>query len=168
MKEINIGKAAALTSPDPLVLVCTQKENGQLNLAPVSFFMYTSFSPAMVAFAMGKSANTGKNFYKSGKAVISVPGESLTEAVMAYGSSTGSKVNKLEETPIPLKNIDGSDIQAPEDSKVVFVVSLEKAIETGDHYLYICNVDKVLGDDTKEALFAWDGYAKVLPAQQKT
>ena len=62
MKEINIGKAAALTSPDPLVLISTQKENGQLNLAPVSFFMYTSFNPAMIAFAMGKTANTGENF----------------------------------------------------------------------------------------------------------
>ena len=167
MKEINIGKAAALTSPDPLVLISTQKENGQLNLAPVSFFMYTSFNPAMIAFAMGKTANTGENFRKSGKAVISVPGKSLAEAVMVYGSSTGAKVDKLEKTPIPLKNVDGSDIQVPEDSKVVFVVSLEKTLETGDHYLYVCNVDKMYGDDTKEALFAWNGYAKVSPAEQK-
>ena len=86
---------------------------------------------------------------------------------MVYGSSTGAKVDKLEKTPIPLKNVDGSDIQVPEDSKVVFVVSLEKTVETGDHYLYVCNVDKMYGDDTKEALFAWNGYAKVSPAEQK-
>ena len=30
MKEINIGQATALTSPDPLVLVCTKKEDGKL------------------------------------------------------------------------------------------------------------------------------------------
>ena len=28
MKEINIGQATAITSPNPLVLVCTKKENG--------------------------------------------------------------------------------------------------------------------------------------------
>ena len=48
MKEINIGQATALTSPDPLVLVCTQKEDGSLNMAPVSFFMYASFNPPML------------------------------------------------------------------------------------------------------------------------
>lgn len=37
MQEINIGQATALTSPDPLVLVCTTKEDGKLNMAPVSF-----------------------------------------------------------------------------------------------------------------------------------
>lgn len=45
MKEINIGQAMAITSPNPLVLVCTKKENGMLNMAPVSFFMYSSFNP---------------------------------------------------------------------------------------------------------------------------
>lgn len=37
MKEINIEQATAITSPDPLMLLCTTKENGSLNMAPVSF-----------------------------------------------------------------------------------------------------------------------------------
>jgi len=40
MKEIYIRQATALTSPEPLVLVCTEKKDGSLNIAPVSFFMY--------------------------------------------------------------------------------------------------------------------------------
>ena len=59
MKEINIGKATVLTSPEPLMLVCTKKENGALNMAPVSFFMYSSFNPPMLAFAMLRTANSG-------------------------------------------------------------------------------------------------------------
>ena len=42
MKEINIGQATALTSPDPLVLVCTKKEDGKLKMAPV---ICRDFSP---------------------------------------------------------------------------------------------------------------------------
>ena len=42
MKEINIGQATAITSPDPLMLVCTKKEDGSLNMAPVSFFILAS------------------------------------------------------------------------------------------------------------------------------
>lgn len=167
MKEINIGQAAALTSPDPLVLVCTQKKDGSLNMAPVSFFMYASFNPPMLAFGMGKAANSGENIRRTGKAVLAAPGISLRDTVMAYGSMTGGKTDKLKEMPIPLQSVEGSDIQIPEDSRVAFVVSLAQTVEVGDHYLYICSIEKMAADDTREALFAWDGYSKTAPAQRK-
>lgn len=167
MKEINIGQATALTSPDPLMLVCTQKEDGSLNLAPVSFFMYASFNPPMLAFGMGKASNTSENIRRTGKAVLAAPGISLKDAVMAYGSTNGGKKDKLKEIPIALQNIGGSDIQFPEDCRVAFVVSLAQTVEAGDHYLYICNIEKMVADESKEALFAWDGYAKVAPASEK-
>ena len=88
MKDVNIAQATALTSPDPLVLVCTKKADGSLNMAPVSFFMYASFTPAMLAFAMGKAANTGENIRRTGKAVLAVPGTNLKDAVMAYGTTS--------------------------------------------------------------------------------
>ena len=167
MKEINIGQATALTSPDPLVLVCTKKADGKLNMAPVSFFMYASFNPPMLAFAMGKAANSGENIRRTGKAVLAAPGVSLKDAVMAYGSANGGKKDKLAQTPIALQNIEGTDIQIPEDSRIAFEVTLEKTVESGDHYLYLCNIDKMLADESKEALFAWNGYARVAPAEEK-
>ena len=91
MKEINIGQATAITSPDPLMLVCTTKEDGGLNMAPVSFFMYASFNPPMLAFAMGKASNSGENIRRTGKAVLAAPGISLKGAVMAWGSANGGK-----------------------------------------------------------------------------
>ena len=167
MKEINIGQATAITSPDPLMLVCTTKEDGSLNMAPVSFFMYSSFNPPMLAFAMGKAANSGENIRRTGKAVLAAPGISLNGAVMAFGSSNGGQEDKLKETPIALQKVEGSDIQIPEDSRIAFVVSLAQTIESGDHYLYLCNIEKMVADESKEALFAWEGYAKVAPAQEK-
>lgn len=167
MKEINIGQATAVTSPDPLVLVCTSKEDGSVNVAPVSFFMYASFNPPMLAFAMGKAANSGENIRRTGKAVLAAPGVSLKDAVMVYGSTSGRETDKLKEMPIALQSIQGSDIPIPEDARIAFVVSLAQTIDAGDHYLYLCNIDKMAADETKEALFAWDGYAKVAPAQEK-
>lgn len=167
MKEINIGQATAITSPDPLMLVCTKKENGALNMAPVSFFMYASFNPPMLAFALGKATNTGENIRRTKKAVLAAPGISLKDAVMAYGSANGGKKDKLQETPIPLRGIEGCDIQFPENSRIAFVVTLEQTVDSGDHYLYLCNIEKMVADETKDALFAWDGYAKVAPAQEK-
>lgn len=167
MKEINIGQATALTSPDPLVLVCTRKEDGGLNMAPVSFFMYASFEPPMLAFAMGKAANSGANIRRTGKAVLAVPGVGLREAVMKYGSSNGGRTDKLKETPVALQKVAGSDIPIPEDSRVAFAVSLAQMVEAGDHCLYLCRIDSMFADETREALFAWDGYARVAPAQEK-
>lgn len=167
MKDINIGQATAITSPDPLVLVCTEKENGTLNMAPVSFFMYASFNPPMLAFAMGKASNSGENIRKTKKAVLAAPGLSLKEAVMAYGSANGGQKDKLKENPIALQSIEGSNIQIPEDTRIAFVVSLSQTVECGDHYLYLCNIEKMVADESKEALFAWDGYAKVAAAQEK-
>lgn len=167
MKKVNILQATSLTSPDPLVLVCTKKENGALNMAPVSFFMYASFNPPMLAFGMGKAANSGLNIQREKKAVLAVPGVSLKDAVMAYGSSTGGSKDKLKETPIPLQQLEGNDILIPEDSRIAFEVTLEQTIEAGDHYLYICKIDNMVADETKEALFAFDGYSKVAPAQIK-
>ncbi|MDR3998304.1 MAG: flavin reductase family protein [Evtepia sp.] len=167
MKEINIGQATAVTSPDPLVLVCTSKEDGSVNMAPVSFFMYASFNPPMLAFAMGKAANSGENIRRTGKAVLAAPGVSLKDAVMVYGSTSGRETDKLKEMPIALQSIQGSDIPIPEDARIAFVVSLAQTIDAGDNYLYLCNIDKMAADETKEALFAWDGYAKVAPAQEK-
>lgn len=167
MKEINFAQAAALTSPNPLVLVCTKKENGLLNMAPVSFAMFASVSPFMLAFAMAKPSNTGANIRRTGKAVLVTPGLSLKDAAMAYGSITGSQGDKLAQIPVPLQSLEGIDIQIPEDSRAAFLVSLVQTVDAGDHYLYLCNIDKALGDETKEALLAWEGYTKLSPAGEK-
>lgn len=166
MKEISIGQAPKLASPNPLVLVCTEKEDSSLNMAPVSFFMFASFNPPVLAFAMRPTANSSENIMRTGKAVIAVPGTSLSDAVMAYGSVHGHSTDKLAEHPITLQKMEGTDIAFPEDCPLAFFVSLEQTVTTGDHNLYVCKIDKVMGDETKQALFAWDGYAKAAPAQE--
>ena len=45
MKELNIMEATVLTSPNPLTLICSQKEDGSTNLAPICFASYLSFNP---------------------------------------------------------------------------------------------------------------------------
>ena len=48
MKELNIMEATVLTSPNPLTLICSKKEDGSTNLAPICFVSYLSFNPPMV------------------------------------------------------------------------------------------------------------------------
>ena len=90
MKELNIMEATVLTSPNPLTLICSKKEDGSTNLAPICFVSYLSFNPPMVGFATGKQSHTGKQVRETGKVIVTVPGESLAQTVMACGASTGS------------------------------------------------------------------------------
>lgn len=164
MREINSSQAFKLTSPNPLVLVCTEKEDGTTNIAPVSFFMFTSFNPPMVAFALGENKNTGANFERTGKAVIVTPGLSLRDEVMKYGTSSGSKTDKLADHPIPMQDLEGSSIRIPEDVRAAFIVTLDDTMQTGNHTLYSCKVERILGDETRPALYAWKGYSAIEPA----
>lgn len=167
MKELNIFEATALTSPNPLTLVCSEKEDGTTNLAPICFVSYLSFNPPMIGFATGKKAHTGERVRATGEVIITVPGESLSQAVMSCGSSTGSKTDKVSEYKIEMVEVAGSRIKIPADTKVAFHATLKDTVDVGDHYLHICNIKTILGDENKTGLFAWNGFGKAAPAEEK-
>ena len=58
MKELNIMEATVLTSPNPLTLICSKKEDGSTNLAPICFVSYLSFNPPMVGFVHWQDSPT--------------------------------------------------------------------------------------------------------------
>ena len=164
MKALNIMEATVYTSPNPLTLICSQNEDGTTNLAPICFVSYLSFNPPMVGFATGKQSHTGKRVRETSKVIVTVPGENLAGVVMACGSSTGAKVNKVAENNIEMKSVEDSDIQIPADTKLAMVATLQEVVEVGDHILHICQVDKFLGNEDKKGLYAWNGFGKVAPA----
>lgn len=164
MKALNIMEATVYTSPNPLTLICSQNEDGTTNLAPICFVSYLSFNPPMVGFATGKQSHTGKRVRETSKVIVTVPGENLAGVVMACGSSTGAKVNKVAENNIEMKSVEDFDIQIPADTKLAMVATLQEAVEVGDHILHICQVDKFLGNEDKKGLYAWNGFGKVAPA----
>ena len=155
MKELNIMEATVLTSPNPLTLICSKKEDGSTNLAPICFVSYLSFNPPMVGFATGKQSHTGKCVR-----------ESLAGAVMACGASTGAETDKAAANNIEMMAVEGSDIQIPADTRLAMVATLQQSVEVGDHILHICQVDKFLGDEDKKGLYAWNGFGKVAPAAE--
>lgn len=165
MLKINLPKASMMTSPNPVSLVCTKKEDGTTNVATVSWYTYLSFNPSMVGFAMAKTSYSGEMVRKNKKVVLTIPGSELEELVMKCGSTTGRTTNKVSEFNIELESIENCDIKIPTNSKVAIEMTLKDYIEVGDHYLYICDVDNVYGDESKKALFAWNGYSKIKTAE---
>ena len=84
---------------------------------------------------------------------------------MGCGMSTGRNTDKTAKLGIEMQEVPGSEIQIPLHSRVAIVCSLKEYHEVGDHYLYICDVEQVYGNEAEGALFAWNGYAKIAPAK---
>jgi len=167
MKKISLPQATKLTSPNPVTIVCTQKPDGSTNLATVSWWTYLSFNPNMIAYAMAKTSYSGEMVRNNHKVIVTIPGAEIANSVMGCGSTTGRNIDKASKFGIELAEVEGSIIKIPAHSRVAIQCNLKEYHEVGDHYLYICNVEQVYGEDVEEALFAWDGYSKVAPAKQE-
>jgi flavin reductase (DIM6/NTAB) family NADH-FMN oxidoreductase RutF len=165
MNKINLPQAAKLTSPNPVTVVCTQKPDGSTNLATVSWWTYLSFNPNMIAYAMAKTSYSGEMVRNNRKVILAIPGAEMAEAVMGCGSTTGRDTDKVAKFGIELTEVECSDIKIPVHSRVAIVCSMKEYHEVGDHYLYICDVEQVYGNEAEEALFAWNGYSQVRPAK---
>ena len=165
MKKINLPQDSRLTSPNPVTVVCTEKPDGSTNLATVSWWTYLSFNPNMIAYAMAKTSYSGEMVRNNRKVILTIPGAEIADAVMGCGSTTGRDTDKVSKFNIELKAVEGSAIQIPVHSRVAIVCSLKEYHEVGDHYLYICDVEQVYGDESEEALFAWNGYSQLRPAK---
>lgn len=163
MKKISLPKASFLTSPNPVAVVCTQKPDGTPNLATVSWWTYLSYNPNMIAFAMAKTSYSGEMVRSSKKVILTVPGESIADAVIGCGSTTGRDTDKAARFNIELEDVEDSSIKIPVHSRAAIVCTLKEYHEVGDHYLYICNVDQVYGNENENALFAWNGYTEIRP-----
>lgn len=165
MNKINLPQASRLTSPNPVSVVCTKKPDGSTNLATVSWWTYLSFNPNMIAYAMAKTSYSGEMVRNNREVILTIPGVEIADAVMGCGSTTGRNTDKATKFGIAMANVEGSSIQIPVHSRVAIVCRLKEYHEVGDHYLYICNVERVYGDETEEALFAWNGYSQLRPAK---
>ena len=165
MEKINLAKASILSSPNPVSLVCTKKADGSTNLATVSWWTYLSYHPNMIAYAMSKSSFSGEMVRSSKQVVLTVPGEEIADVVLGCGSTTGRDTDKIAKFHVEMQNLPGCGIQIPLHSRLAIQCTLKEFVEVGDHYLYICNVEEVYGNEAEKALFAWNGYAQIHPAE---
>ena len=165
MNKISLPQASTLTSPNPVTLICTQKPDGNTNLATVSWWTYLSYNPNMIAYAMAKTSYSGEMIRNNKKVILTIPGVAIADEVMGCGMSTGRDTDKIAKLGIEMQEVANSEIKIPLHSRVAIKCSLKEFIETGDHYLYICNVEDVYGNEQEEAVYAWNGYSQIRPAK---
>lgn len=166
MEKVSAGNASKMTSPNPVTIVCTETPDGKTNLATVSWWMYMSFNPVMIGFAMQKTAYSGELTRQNKKVVLAMPGAELADITMKCGSVSGRDTEKAKEFNIELMDISDCSIKVPVHSRLVFDCALSETISVGDHYLYLCNVNNIYADKNKQQVFAWDGYSSIQPIKE--
>ena len=168
MKEISFPQMTGMTSPNPLTLICTKKEDGTTNLSTISWWMPLSFNPCLFAVAINHASHGGERIRETGEIVLTIPAVGSETFIFGCGSKNGKDFNKAEQLGIELKSIEGTDIQIPVHTTAAIIGKLVRYEETGDHNLYVLEVQKVYGDETETPLFAWKGYAEVNTAVRGT
>ncbi|WP_169567907.1 flavin reductase family protein [Sneathiella limimaris] len=100
----------ALVSPRPIGWISTQSTDGELNLAPFSFFNAMAESPPVLAMAFtgnhieGGAKDSLSNIRETGEFVVNMVTYELRDAMNASSEMVGRAVNEFELaglTPVP-------------------------------------------------------------------
>ena len=167
MNKIEITKAPVFTSPNPITLICTEKPDGSTNLATLAFWTYASTAPGKIVFSLNKGAYTLELLAANKEVVVAVPGMELVDALIGCGTSSGRDVNKAEKFGISMGKVEGTEIEAPENCRLLIHASVCQTVDADDHIIHVCDVKNVFADENVEAAFAWNGYAEFAEAQKK-
>lgn len=160
MQKINFMDAMANTSPKSVSVICTSAPDGTTNLTPVAWWTYLESEPPMIGFSMSKESYGGELVADTGKAVLSIPGAAIADAVFECGNVSGRDVNKAEKFGIALVD---APIKYPVHSRLAFICSLENKAIVGDCIFYICKVDDIFLNENERQLFIWGGSKKLGP-----
>lgn len=123
--------------PRPIAFVSTVSREGNLNLAPFSYFNGVSSQPPMIMISVGrksdgKKKDTFRNIEETGEFVVNVVTESIAEAMNIAATDFPDGMSEFEQanlTPFP------SDLVRPPrvaESPVNLECRLVQVIELGD------------------------------------
>jgi len=149
MKKIDKHEAFELASPYPYVLAVTLDKRERPNIIGISWWMFTSWDPLMIAISVGHERYTHECLEHHKEFVLCFPSEGQAKDAWLCGTKSGREIDKFQETnfrPVHSKNVKPPMI---EDSTVAYECRVEKHLETGDHTLHIGHVVAIHGNPEK-------------------
>ena len=162
MKELDRHEAFELASPFPYVLAVTLDKRDRPNIIGLSWWMFTSWDPLMIAIAVGHERYSHECLEHHKEFVLCFPSEGQEKDAWICGTKSARNVDKFQETEFRPVH---SDIVKPpviEGSTVAYECRVVKQVETGDHTMYIANVVAIHGRPDKPAHLYSIHYSKLI------
>ena len=153
MKQTDPTQAIRAYKPDRCVFVISVDSDGKPNGMIAGWNMKCSYDPPLFAVALSGKGNTQKLIRESGEFVIAVPNKSLEEEVKFFGSVSGSKIDKFQESGIA--TLEAQKVKSPllKDATINYECKLHQEVEAGDHIIFIGEVVAAHHAEGKKALF---------------
>lgn len=143
--EIDLGTMPArdahdlLTSaliPRPIAWVSSISAQGQVNLAPFSFFCGVTWSPATLGFSVvnrsdGSRKDTIVNIEETGQFVVNMVSHDLAERMVKTASTLPRGVSEADEAGVHLSP--SAKVSAPrvKEARVAFECALDRIVTVG-------------------------------------
>ncbi|MBI5056076.1 MAG: flavin reductase family protein [Nitrospirae bacterium] len=149
MKELDRQEAFELASPYPYVLIVTLDKRERPNIMGLSWWMFSSWSPLMVAVSVGHKRYSHECLEHHGEFVLCFPSEGQEKDSWICGSKSGSEMDKFKDTGF--KAVPSKSVKPPaiDGATVSFECKVVDQVESGDHTVYIADVVAIHGNPEK-------------------
>lgn len=149
MKELDKHEAFELASPFPYTLAVTLDEKERPNIMGLSWWMFTSLEPLMIAISVGHGKYSHECLKHNREFVLCFPSEGQEKDAWLCGTKSGRNTDKFKETgfkPVPSKTLNTPVI---EGATVAYECKVTDKVKTGDHTVFIGEVTAIQGDPGK-------------------
>lgn len=141
---MNLQKAVKKCSrPERVCLVVVADEkNRRTNITPVSWNMWTSTQPRIIAFSLHRKRYSHELLISRGECVLAWPGSELIQGVIMCGTTSGRDVDKFALTgwtPAEPSRVKTSLIS---ECIVNLECNIINTVETGDHTVFFAHVSE--------------------------
>ncbi|MEN8263366.1 MAG: flavin reductase family protein [Nitrospirota bacterium] len=149
MKEIDKHQAFELASPYPYTLAVTLDKRDRPNIIGLSWWMFTSWKPLMIAISISNQRYTHECLEHNKEFVLCFPSEGQEKDAWTCGTKSGRKVDKFKETGF--KPVHSKIVKPPmiEGSTVAYECKVVDQVKTGDHTVFIAEVVEIHGNPEK-------------------
>ncbi|MEW6600806.1 MAG: flavin reductase family protein [Nitrospirota bacterium] len=149
MKELDRHESLELASPFPYALLVTLDKRDRPNIMGISWWMFTSWDPLMIAISVGQAKYSHECLEHHKEFVLCFPSEGQEKDAWTCGTKSGRDIDKFQETEF--RTAHSKCVKPPiiEGSTVAYECKIFKQIDTGDHTVYFANVLAIHGSPGK-------------------
>ncbi len=149
LKELSWDEAIKLGSPYNYVLAVTINNKGKPNIIGLGWWTFVSWNPKMIAISIGKERYSHECIEYCKEFVLCFPSKEQKNSAWLCGEKSGRDIDKFKETrfiALPSKIVKPPIIKG---STVAFECKVVDKLETGDHTIYVGNIEAIHGTPEK-------------------
>ncbi len=136
VKRVPLGEAVSRKSPESVVFIVAPDGDGNPNVMPAGWSMFTSNDPLMIAVSVGFPRHTHGLLEDADEYVIAFPSRAHKEDVVFCGSNSGADIDKIEASDLTLAEAAVVSTPLLEDAAACFECRSGPSLETGDHTIF--------------------------------